>query len=134
MWKRRKETKKRPGLTHFLKKQCFHNLANPIVLLLKKWAIPGLFFYFRLFNTQLTVNKCSINNKKFADDWIRTTDFWYRKPSLYQLSHNHCPIVLLFIMNRSFLTTFCVSAKSKNKHHMDGYWVDPSAKRLHTSA
>ena len=28
---------------------------------LKKWAIPGLFFlYFRLFNTQLTVNKCSI--------------------------------------------------------------------------
>ena len=26
-----------------------------------KWAIPGLFFlYFRLFNTQLTVNKCSI--------------------------------------------------------------------------
>ena len=28
---------------------------------LKKWAIPGLFFlYFRLFNTQLTANKCSI--------------------------------------------------------------------------
>ena len=27
----------------------------------KKWAIPGLFFlYFRLFSTQLTVNKCSI--------------------------------------------------------------------------
>ena len=27
----------------------------------KKWAIPGLFFlYFCLFNTQLTVNKCSI--------------------------------------------------------------------------
>ena len=27
----------------------------------KKWAIPGLFFlYFRLFNTQLTVYKCSI--------------------------------------------------------------------------
>ena len=30
-------------------------------LIFKKWAIPGLFFlYFRLFNTQLTVNKCSI--------------------------------------------------------------------------
>ena len=27
-------------------------------LIFKKWAIPGLFFlYFRLFNTQLTVNK-----------------------------------------------------------------------------
>ena len=27
----------------------------------KKWAIPGLFFlYCCLFNTQLTVNKCSI--------------------------------------------------------------------------
>ena len=26
-----------------------------------KWAIPGLFFlYFHLFNTQLTVTKCSI--------------------------------------------------------------------------
>ena len=28
----------------------------------KKWAIPAsLFLYFRLFNTQLTVSKCSIN-------------------------------------------------------------------------
>ena len=38
----------------------------------KKWAIPGLFFslYFRLFNTQFTLNKCSINIKKIANDWI----------------------------------------------------------------
>ena len=50
-----------------------------------KWAIPGLFFlYFRLFNTQLTVNKCSIN---FANDWIRTAGLWYRKRPLFQLSH-----------------------------------------------
>ena len=31
------------------------------IFFFKKWAIPGLFFlYFRLFNAQLTVNKCSI--------------------------------------------------------------------------
>ena len=34
-------------------------LAN--LYFFKKWTIPSLFFfYFRLFNTQLTVNKCSI--------------------------------------------------------------------------
>ena len=34
----------------------------------QKWAIPGLFFlYFRLFNTQLTVNKCSINFSRLLD-------------------------------------------------------------------
>ena len=48
-----------------------------------------LFLYFRLFNTQLTVNKCSIN---FADDWIQTADLWYWKQPLYQLRHNHCPV------------------------------------------
>ena len=41
------------------------------------WAIPVLFFlYFRLFNIQLTVNRCSIN---FANDWNRTVDLWYWK-------------------------------------------------------
>ena len=64
------------------------------VFFYKKWAIPGLFFFiFCLFNTQLTVNKCSIN---FSDDWIRTADLWNQKRPLYQLSHNHCPQQLLF--------------------------------------
>ena len=27
----------------------------------------------------------------FANDWIRTTDFWSQKRPLYQLNHNHCP-------------------------------------------
>ena len=67
-------------------------LEDTPTLFLKKWAVHGLFFfYFRLFNTQLTVNKCSIN---FADDWIRTADLWYWKRPLYQLSHNH---YLIFI-------------------------------------
>ena len=54
-----------------------------------KWAISGLFFlYFRLFNTQLTVNKYSIFIILiFADDWIRSAGLWYRKRPLYQLSH-----------------------------------------------
>ena len=46
------------------------------------------FFYFRLFYL-MTVNKCSI--KKFAYDWIRTSDLRCRKRQLYQLSHNYCP-------------------------------------------
>ena len=49
-----------------------------------------LFLYFCLFNTQLTVYKCSLLNF-FADDWIWTADLWYWKLPLYQLSHNHCP-------------------------------------------
>ena len=31
-------------------------------------------------------------NKIFADDWIRTTNVWYQKRQLFQLSHNHCPV------------------------------------------
>ena len=58
----------------------------------KKWAIPGLFFFiFRLFNTHLIVNKCSIEINNFSDDRIRTADLWYWKLPLYQLSHNCCP-------------------------------------------
>ena len=30
-------------------------------------------------------------NVHFADDWIRTSDLWYLKRPLYQLSHNHFP-------------------------------------------
>ena len=47
-----------------------------------------LFFYFRLFYKQLTVNKCSI---KVADDWIRTRVLWCCKRPLCQLRHNHFP-------------------------------------------
>ena len=54
-----------------------------------KWAVPGLFFFIFVFSIQLTVNKCSI---KFPDDWIRTSDFWYQKQTLYQLTQNHYPI------------------------------------------
>ena len=53
-----------------------------------------LFLYFRLFKT--------VDSKqKFTIDWIRTVNLWCRKRPLYQLSHNHCPSILLFI--RSFL-------------------------------
>ena len=33
-------------------------------------------------------------NINVADDWVRTTDFWYLKLLLYQLSHNHCPYLI----------------------------------------
>ena len=37
--------------------------------------IKMFFFFIFVFSIQLTVNKCLIN---FADNWIRTADFWYR--------------------------------------------------------
>ena len=38
---------------------------------------------------KLPVKKCFI--KIFADEWIRTTDLWFWKRPLYQLSRNHWP-------------------------------------------
>ena len=35
-------------------------------------------------------------NINFADDWIQTADLWNRKQPLYQLSHNHFPILSKF--------------------------------------
>ena len=72
------------------------SLRAPPVGNLKKWAIPGLFFFIFVFSIQLTVNKCSIN---FADDWSRTADLWYRKRPLYQLSHNHFPYKHFTLVN-----------------------------------
>ena len=54
-----------------------------------------LFFIFRLFYKQLTVNKCSI---KVADDWIRTWVLWYWKRPLCQLRHNHCYLTTTVIL------------------------------------
>ena len=34
-------------------------------------------------------------NKNFANDWIRTADLWFQKRPLCQLSHNHCPLIIL---------------------------------------
>ena len=33
----------------------------------------------------------------FADDWNRTTDLWYRKRPLYQLSHYHFPTLYIIM-------------------------------------
>ena len=57
------------------------------VLYLKKHFFkrdnPAFFIYF-VFSIQLVL-QLIVNN--ITDDWIRTTDFWYRKRPLYQL-HN----------------------------------------------
>ena len=60
----------------------------------KKWAIPGLFF---LFNT---VDSKQIN---FANGWIQTADLWYRKQLLYQPSHNHCPVLNIFLLDITYM-------------------------------
>ena len=65
------------------------HLSLKFFFFLKMGHSRPLFFYFRLFYKQLTVNKCSI---KVADDWIRTQVLWCRKRPLCQLRHNHFPI------------------------------------------
>ena len=55
----------------------------------QKWAIPGLFLFIFVFSMQ-------IFHLKIADDWIRTAHLWYWKRPLYQLSHNHFPMLNFF--------------------------------------
>ena len=55
-------------------------------------------------------------NNFFADDWIRITDLWNRKQLLYQLSHNHCPTFVSFII--------CVRAKD---NEINEPWWQPSS-------
>ena len=49
-----------------------------------------LSLYFRLFNT---IGSKQMFHIMFANDWIRTADIWCQKQLLYQLSHNHCPLL-----------------------------------------
>ena len=54
-----------------------------------------LFLHFRLFDTvliQLIINE-------IVDDWIRTTYLWCQTLPLYQLRHNHCPLIDLSYSN-----------------------------------
>ena len=53
-----------------------------------------LFLCFRLFDT---VDSKQIFDIIFADDWIQTTDLWYQKRPLFQLSHNHCHVEYPFL-------------------------------------
>ena len=39
-----------------------------------------------------------VGNIQFANEWIRTADPWCWKRPLYQLSHNHCPNMILFFL------------------------------------
>ena len=41
-------------------------------------------WFYRVYLVQLIDNK-------IADDWTRTTDLWFWKQLLYQMSHKHCP-------------------------------------------
>ena len=54
-----------------------------------------LFLYFRLVNT---VDSKQMFNLNLADDLIRTAVHRYWKRLLYQLSHNHCPLLPNFCL------------------------------------
>ena len=58
----------------------------------KNGPFPATFSF--VFSIQLTLYK--VQYKSFANDWIRTADFWIWKQPLYQLSHNHCPQTGIF--------------------------------------
>ena len=59
--------------------------------------MPGVFFCIFIFLRQLAI--LLKGNIKFADFWIQTSDHWCRKKPLYQLSHNHCPILQHIIIH-----------------------------------
>ena len=40
-------------------------------------------------------------NMNFADDWSQTSDLWYQKRPLYQLSHNHFQMLCYVRANQS---------------------------------
>ena len=92
-------------------------------LFLKSGPFAASFLYFFLsiqFSIQFIVNK-------IANDWIQTTDLWYRKELLYQLHHNHCPVglfekplngketKLFFKINKTilFVSVFCGPAAAE---------------------
>ena len=55
-------------------------------------------------------------NINFADDWILTSDLWYYKQQLYQLSHNKWPFlhVFVFSLNNVFHK---LEGKHTDHHH-----------------
>ena len=73
------------------------------------WPLFSLFSSF-----QYTVDSKQMFNK-FADDWIRTADLWYRKRPLYQLSHHHCPLLVISCsLHVTKLVIGCVKIKTFN--------------------
>ena len=63
------------------------HLKNTSSFFLLKMDHSGhLFLYFRLFNSVDSKQMFNINN---ADDWIQTSDLWYRKWRFSQVSNNH---------------------------------------------
>ena len=76
------------------------------MLFFKMGLSRPLFLYFRLFNTQLTVN---VQYKSLPNDWIQTVDLGRRKQPLYQLSHNHCLVgyVVTLLPRCFFHSTIC---------------------------
>ena len=47
----------------------------------------------------------------FASVWIETTDLWNWKQPLFQLSHNHCPVVVNWFLTFGYLFSWtCFSA------------------------
>ena len=100
-------------LCHFISKHCCDNFLGNfwkncgIWSIFYKWAIPGLFFfYFRLFYAVYS----KMFHMNFAGDWIRTADLWNQKSPLYQLSHNHYPIIWSIVIGS--LLTFLFLSKN----------------------
>ena len=115
---------------HFI--QLTQNITLAFLLLRMGHYMP-LFLNFCLFNT--VDSKCSISI--FANGWIRTSGLWNQKQPLYQLSHNHCPNLGFFNLNKTQKKSFCceISFVTNNPEeaspNMPNYfWMQPTIAKL----
>ena len=69
----------------------------------------------------LSICKCSIYI--FADDWIRTVDLWNRKRPVYQLSHNHCPHLFVWLTHSGQLHVTIASRYKRSFYFLIGFLI-----------
>ena len=81
------------------------------------WDIHGLFFCFFsfcLFDTVLGIMQLKVV-VKISDDWSQTLDLWCRQWPLYQLHHNHWPVIKSFEPRSSDAGSECSANCAKNR-------------------
>ena len=88
--RRRKRSKGKDADKHVINLR-LHCTELKVVYNWSHWAIAILFSLCSSFQCNL---QCK-SKIKFANDWIRFVDLWHWKRPLYQLSHKHCPTIVV---------------------------------------
>ena len=80
-----------------------HHGPTPLLCFFKMGHSRPLFLYFRLFNTQLTVNKCSIYRKIIFCRWLDSNrGHLVSEAAALPTQPHHCPIKSYFSVESSF--------------------------------